>query len=208
MAKEDQCLTEASKTISMDPITDTNQNNKTYWRRIKTTFDELKLVDPEFAGIQMERTDKAMSNHWMVRMFEMFRRDSNTDAGCKFLHVFTRIESCEKWAEVSIEQCIADAKSHSAMREEKSGARWSALMTKQDAKLDLLRTNVAAKKRNTDLTFVMGGGDTTTMDPQVKAWYFAEGNLILNLMSGPAATASPIATHHQHRRRSRQRLAL
>ncbi|KAE8791357.1 putative 4-coumarate--CoA ligase 5 [Hordeum vulgare] len=40
----------------------------------------------------------------------------------------------------SIEQCIADTKSHSAMREEKSEARWSVLTTKQAAKLDLLRT--------------------------------------------------------------------
>jgi hypothetical protein len=99
----------------------------------------------------------------MVRMFDLFRRDAGFDF--KFLHVFTRIESCEKWAEVrhqlankdgslspdapvpgaaegrpdgnkktkkarndapaaerlqaSIEQCIADAKTHSALREEK-----------------------------------------------------------------------------------------
>ncbi|KAE8818336.1 putative methionyl-tRNA synthetase [Hordeum vulgare] len=39
----------------------------------------------------------------------------------------------------SIEKCIADAKSSTAKREEKSNARWSALMI-----------NVAAKKRNTD----------------------------------------------------------
>ncbi|XP_044975983.1 uncharacterized protein LOC123443598 [Hordeum vulgare subsp. vulgare] len=256
----------------MDPITGANQNTETYWRRIKTAFDERMLVGLEFAGIHMECGDKAMSNHWasiqqacnkwhviqeevmsrpesganvepqMVRMFEMFRRDSNTDADFKFLHVFTRIESCEKWAEARlalakakddvhnpdapiswaakgwpdgnkkakkardsapaferlqalIEECIADTKSHSAMREEKSEARWSALMTKQGAKLDLLRTNVAAKKRNTNLAFLMGGGDTATMDPQVKAWYLAEQNLILNLMPGLAATAStPITT--------------
>ncbi|KAE8805821.1 putative methionyl-tRNA synthetase [Hordeum vulgare] len=179
----------------MELITGAYQNTETYWRRIKTTFDERKLVEPEFVGIHMERGDQPLDEHptrvqqvaWdpeeMVQMFEMFRRGSNTDADFKFLHVFTRIESCVKWGEVqlalakakdgvynpdapvskaaegrphgnkkavkvrdsvpafkrlhaSIEQCITNAESHSAMREEKSEARWPTLMTKQDAKLD------------------------------------------------------------------------
>ena len=37
----------------------------------------------------------------MVRMFEMYQQDSN-DAEFKYLHVFTRIEKCEKWAEVCL----------------------------------------------------------------------------------------------------------
>lgn len=41
-----------------------NQNTDTYWRRIKTAFDEHKLVDPDFANIHMDHSDKAMANHW------------------------------------------------------------------------------------------------------------------------------------------------
>ena len=37
----------------------------------------------------------------MVHMFDMYRRDNN-DGEFKFLHVFTRIESCEKWKEVRL----------------------------------------------------------------------------------------------------------
>ena len=46
-----------------------------------------------------------------------------------------------------IEHCIADAKTRAAQRKDKTEARWSALMTNNAVKLDLLRTNVAAKKR-------------------------------------------------------------
>ena len=34
-----------------------------------------------------------------MRMFTMYRRD-NLDADFKFLHVYKRIDKCEKWAEV------------------------------------------------------------------------------------------------------------
>ncbi|KAE8813385.1 putative methionyl-tRNA synthetase [Hordeum vulgare] len=90
----------------------------------------------------------------------------------------------------SIEQCITNAKSNAAKRKEKYVARWSALMTKQDVKLDLLRTNIPSKKRNIDLTFRMGV-DMSTMDEQVKAWYLAERGLILNQIPRPTATTAP-----------------
>ncbi|KAE8805944.1 putative methionyl-tRNA synthetase [Hordeum vulgare] len=116
---------------SIDPIACANQNTDTYWGRIKTTFDERKLVDPDFANIHMDRGDKAMTNHratiqtacnkWheiveevtaglesdanvegqMVRMFGMYRQDNN-DQEFKFLHAFSRIKSCEKWREVRL----------------------------------------------------------------------------------------------------------
>ncbi|KAI4995149.1 hypothetical protein ZWY2020_035052 [Hordeum vulgare] len=98
-----------------------------------------------------------------------------------------------KQLQASIEQCITEAKSSAAKRKEKSDARWSALMANQHVKLNLLRTNVVAKKRNTVLAF-LNGAHTSTMDERVKAWYFTERGLILNQMTVHAATAMVTAT--------------
>ena len=107
-------------------------------------------------------------------MFAMYRGD-NQDADFKHLHVYKHIDKCEKWAEVrhaldkaketdattpgASEHCLADAQARAVLREEKTEARWSSLMKNNAIKLDLLRTNVAAKKRNTDMAFLMGGAD-------------------------------------------------
>ncbi|KAE8785339.1 putative methionyl-tRNA synthetase [Hordeum vulgare] len=93
----------------------------------------------------------------------------------------------------SIEQYIVDANNSPAKRKEKSDARWSVSMTNQDVKLDLLRTNVVAKKRNTDLAFLMAA-DMSTMDELVKVWYLAESDLILNQMPVPATTTTATPT--------------
>ncbi|KAE8799962.1 putative methionyl-tRNA synthetase [Hordeum vulgare] len=54
-SKEDKCLAEAWKTVSIDPVTGANQNTDTYRGRIKTAFVEHKLVYPEFANIHVDR---------------------------------------------------------------------------------------------------------------------------------------------------------
>ncbi|KAE8768846.1 methionyl-trna synthetase [Hordeum vulgare] len=77
--------------------------------------------------------------------------------GTKKVRVARDVSSAAEQLQASIEQCIADVKSMTARREEKSNARWSTLMI-----------NVAAKKRNIGLEFLMGA-DTSTINEKVKA---------------------------------------
>ena len=49
------------------------------------------------------------------------------------------VESATARVQESIEHCLADAQTRAALREEKTEARWSALMTNSGVKLDLLR---------------------------------------------------------------------
>ena len=87
----------------------------------------------------------------------------------------------------------------------------------QRVKLDLLRTNVAAKKRNTDMAFLMSGADMLqSNDEKLKAWYLVQRGLILNElpMATPTTpmtptttrTPSPATKQVRHRRARARRL--
>jgi hypothetical protein len=64
--KEEECLAEAWKTVSMNDIIGANQNFDTYWQRVKLSFDERKIVDPYFNKMVMVRGEKAMATHWGI----------------------------------------------------------------------------------------------------------------------------------------------
>jgi hypothetical protein len=63
---KDECIAEAWKMMSIDPISGANQNSDTYWERVKVSFDERKLMDPTFNKMHMDRNPSGMSHHWGI----------------------------------------------------------------------------------------------------------------------------------------------
>jgi hypothetical protein len=177
----------------------------------------------------------------MRRAFDMYGDDIDGQT-FKYLNVFARIETCEKWAEVrqnlsknkdeqynpdapaaaastgrpklgqkklkelkksghpadrlqaSFDKCWADARAHAAGRDTKYDARWKEMVVNQGARIALLKTTSAAKKRNTDLVFLIGGNDAV-MDEETRAWYDAHRQAILRppASSSPSTTSTPAA---------------
>jgi hypothetical protein len=179
----------------------------------------------------------------MRRAFDMYSDDTDGQT-FKYLNVFARIETCEKWAEVrrnfsknkdeeynpdapaaaastghpelgqkklkelkkaghpadrlqaSFDKCWADAKAHAAGRNTKYDARWKEMLANQGARIALLKTTSTAKKRNTDLAFLIGGNDSA-MDEETRAWYDAHRQEILwppsTASASPSTTSTPRA---------------
>jgi hypothetical protein len=76
------------------------------------------------------------------------------------------------------------------------------MLANQGARIALLKTTSAAKKRNTDLAFLIGDNDAA-MDGETRAWYDAHRQDILrppsttssspSTMSTPSTTSTPAA---------------
>jgi hypothetical protein len=69
---------------------------------------------------------------------------------------------------VSFEKCWANARAHNAGRDTKYDARWKEMLANQGTRIALLQTTSAAKKRNVDLAFLIGGNDGA-MDEETRA---------------------------------------
>lgn len=91
--------------------------------------------------------------------------------------------------QASFDKCWADARAHAAGREEQHAVRWKAMLANQGVRIALLKETAAAKKRNTDLAFLVGGNDVN-IDDETRAWYDAHRQQILRPPSAPSSSAS------------------
>jgi hypothetical protein len=91
--------------------------------------------------------------------------------------------------QASFDKCWADARTHTAGRDNKYDARWKEMLANQGVWISLLKATSVAKKRNTDLAFLIGGNDAT-MDEETRAWYEAHHQDILR---PPSTTSTPAA---------------
>jgi hypothetical protein len=104
--------------------------------------------------------------------------------------------------EASFDKCWAEVRARAAGRENKYDAQWKEMLANQCVRITLLKATSAAKKRNTDLVFLIGGNDAA-MDEETRAWYDAHRQDILrppstasfspSTMSTPSMTSTPAA---------------
>jgi hypothetical protein len=93
--------------------------------------------------------------------------------------------------QASFDKCWADARAHAAGRDNKYDAWWKEMLANQGIRIALLKATSAAKKRNTDLAFLIGDNDAS-MDEEMRAWYNAHRQDIFRPSS--TASSSPLTT--------------
>jgi hypothetical protein len=99
-----------------------------------------------------------------------------------------------KRLQASFDKCWADARAHAAARDNKYDTWWKEMLANQGVRIALLKATSAAKKRNTDLVFLIGGNDAA-MGEETRAWYDAHRQDILRppstASSSPSTTSTP-----------------
>jgi hypothetical protein len=96
-----------------------------------------------------------------------------------------------------IDKCITGVATNNVARNEaarkvKFDARWAMMFGKQEVKIGLLMTNVAAIKRKEVLALLTA--DTSSMCDEVKAQHKAQCELILAEMRPPPTSLNPTPT--------------
>jgi hypothetical protein len=86
-------------------------------------------------------------------------------------HPAERLQAC-------FDKCWANTRAQAAGRDNKYDAWWKEMLANQDVQIALLKATSAAKKRNTDLAFLIGG-NYAAMDKETRAWYDAHRQDIL-----------------------------
>ena len=65
MTKEDECMVESWKAITLGEITSTNQSSTAYWARIKDEFDERRFTK-DFYKVSMMHRQGAIEHRWRI----------------------------------------------------------------------------------------------------------------------------------------------
>jgi hypothetical protein len=85
-------------------------------------------------------------------------------------------------------------RTHADGRNDKFDGRWREMLANQGVRIALLKTTAAAKKRNTDLAFLMGGGDMELMDEETRNWYQGHRSDILRATPASPSSSPPAPT--------------
>ena len=68
------------------------------------------------------------------------------------------------------------------------------MLANQGARIVLLKKTAAVKKRNTDLAFLMGGGNIELMDEETRNWYQGHRSDILRATPASPSSSPPAPT--------------
>nr|XP_051190020.1 uncharacterized protein LOC127303315 [Lolium perenne] len=120
--------------------------------------------------------------------------EGRPELGQKKLKELKRTDSPADKMQASIDKCLADLMSHADGRNDKFDGRWREMLANQGARIALLKTTAAAKKRNTDLAFLMGGGDMELMDEETRNWYKGHRSDILRAPPACPSSSPPAPT--------------
>ena len=119
--------------------------------------------------------------------------DERPELGQKKLKELKKTGNPADRMQASIDKCWADLRTHADGRNDKFDGRWREMLANQGVRNTLLKTTAAAKKRNTDLAFLMGG-NTDLMYEETRIWYQGHRSDILRAPPASPSSSPPAPT--------------